>query len=159
MLQFLLMKKPGLLHEEMKNSHHYKNSILCSYSKLMNLFGSILRAIFEGTNEARRGMRKSPAVIRERYSKGILNSISHPKDILFTTWMNIMLIIYPSIRPNVIPAIPVIPADSIRLLRICFQFIPRYLNVLISLFFSKTRTRRVLIIPINETSIAVNSMA
>jgi hypothetical protein len=51
----------------------------------MNLFGSIFLAIFEGIKEARRVMRKSPAVVRERYNKGILNSISHPKEILFTT--------------------------------------------------------------------------
>jgi hypothetical protein len=41
----------------------------------MNLFGSILLAIFEGTNEARRVVTKSPAVMRARYKKGILNSI------------------------------------------------------------------------------------
>lgn len=63
--------------------------IMCNYngvySKLMNLLGSILLAIFEGIKEARRVVRKSPMVMRERYNRGILNSISHPKEILFTT--------------------------------------------------------------------------
>jgi hypothetical protein len=73
--------------------------------------------------------------------------------------MRIMLMKVPISIPSRIPVAPIMPAERRNIPCICFQLAPRYRTMLISLRRSKTRAISVLIIPIRETAIDMNSIA
>jgi len=129
------------------------------YSKLTNLLGSIFLATFDGRYPANTVVRKTIMRMVTRIIKGILKCISHPKEILLTTWIRIMLIRDPRSVPRIIPEIPMIPAESMSVCCICFQLPPKYRTMLISLLRSITSDRSAVITPIRDTMIEMNSIA